>query len=396
MPRHFHAHLPHYFSKHPSRSLVELFWSVGILDFATAAVSLFEPIFLYVIGYSLAQIMLFYLITYGAYILLLPFGAKIAGKAGYEHAIFYSQFFFIAYYLCLFAIPNVPAFFFAAPIIFAIQKALYWPAFHADVTVFSQAGQRGRELGSIITISRVAYILGPVAAGFLLERANFSVLFIVASCLFLVSTIPLFRMHEVRETTSFSYPKVFRTMREKTHRRNFFAFLGFGEELIVLTLWPIFIYTIVGDFLELGSLVALATVTTALFVLLWGKMADRQSKQRALSVGVLFAAIAWILRIFARSVPHVFGIDTLSRSSKEALVIPLFAQVYEYARREGPLTYMVFFESSLGIGKFLTALLLFILFSLTSISWPTVFIIGAALTLLYLLFKPAESNEPIS
>jgi len=74
----FHLHLPHYFSKHPSRNLKELFWSVGLMDLGLAAVTLFEPIYLYTIGYSVTKIAIFYLLIYGAYFLLVPFiGIKL-------------------------------------------------------------------------------------------------------------------------------------------------------------------------------------------------------------------------------------------------------------------------------------------------------------------------------
>lgn len=97
----FRALLPHYFSKHPSHELKELYFSVGIMDFATSAVALFEPIYLWTRGYSFAQIAMFYGAVYLLYTILLPLGGRIAARFGFEHSILTSQFAFIAYYVAL-------------------------------------------------------------------------------------------------------------------------------------------------------------------------------------------------------------------------------------------------------------------------------------------------------
>lgn len=392
MFKRFLANVPHYFSKHPTRGLVELYWSVGMMDFGLAAVVIFEPIFLFVLGYSLSQIMLFYAAVYLLYILLLPLGGRIIGKIGYEHSIFYSQFFLIAYYIALFAISKYGFFIFVAPVFFAIQKSLYWPSYHADFAVFCQDKQRSREVGGKETISMAMYILGPIAGGFILEKAGFGILFLAASFLFVLSVIPLFRIKEIHDTADFQYKEVFKKMFDKEHRRNFLAYLGFGEELIVLTLWPIFIYTVIKDYLEIGSLVALATLATAILALYLGKICDTYKKESILKTGSFLYAISWITRGFMRNAWQIFSIDTLSRFSKEMLFVPLVAQTYENAKKMGPLEYAVFFEQSLAVGKFLTALLLFFILQYIVSSWILVFAIAGILTFLYTLLRPVSSR----
>lgn len=388
----FRLNIPHYFSKHPSRRLVELYWSVGIMDFALAAVTLFEPIFLYILGYKLYQIMLFYAAVYGLYIFILPIGGKIAGRFGYEHSIFYSQFFLIAYYISLFAISKYSFFIFIAPLFFAIQKCLYWPAYHADFAIFSQEKQRGREVSGVETLNMAMYIIGPLAGGIILERTGFGTLFLIVSLLFIISVIPLLKIREIRDKTSFEYGKVFERMIDKKYRRNFLAYLGFGEELIVLTIWPIFIYVAIKDYLEIGTLIAFATLVTSILVLYLGKISDKYKKHNILKTGSIIYAISWLIRGFMRNAWQIFSIDTLSRFSKEMVFVPVVCQTYENARKMEPLDYAVFFEQSLAIGKFLTALLLFFVFQFTT-SWIIIFIIAGALALLYNFLRPVENRR---
>ena len=94
-----------YFANHLSRPLKELYGGTAILTFATSAVAIFEPIYLYRVGVTLPGIFAFYLVVYIGYLLVLPLGAKVARMRGYEQAILFSSPFLILYYLSLAAIP---------------------------------------------------------------------------------------------------------------------------------------------------------------------------------------------------------------------------------------------------------------------------------------------------
>ncbi|MBU0598237.1 MFS transporter, partial [Patescibacteria group bacterium] len=359
----------HYFSKHPSRGLKDLYISVGLKDFALAAVTIFEPIFLFTLGYNLKDIAFYYLIIYGVYFLLLPFFGGLVGRIGLERSIFFSQFILILYFILLFSISNYEVLFYIAPLVAAIYKALYWPAYHTDFVIFSKDKQRGREVGGLETLSMIVYIIGPLVGGAVLEWANFGVLFIGVSILFILSSLPLLKIKEIHGRMVYSYWQSFRHFLDKQHRRNFLAYLGFGEELIVLTMWPIFIFMVVGDYLEIGALVAMATLVTSIVVLFLGKAADKYKRENILRAGTLIYFITWFFRGLATKAWHVFGLDASSRFSKEMLFVPLEVITYNTAKQVGTLSYVVFFEQSLAIAKCLAALLIMIIVSFFTSPW---------------------------
>lgn len=380
-------HLPHYFSKHPSRSLVELYWSVGMNDLAKAAVSLFEPIYLYTVGYSVRHIIFFYLMVYGGYTLLLPFLGKVVGQFGYERSIFISQFFLIAYYLTLFGTARFGVLFYISPFMFSLQKCFYWPAYHADFVIFSTDEQRGREIGGIETLAMMMFIVGPFIGGAILEWTNYSMLFVVTSGLFILSAVPLMRIKEIHDKCEYSYREVFRELIDIKHRRNFAAYVGFGEELIVLTLWPVFIYVVIKDYFRIGAVVALATLMTSFIVLFLGKLSDKYKKEHIVRWGSAVYSLVWCLRILATKAWHVFALDTSSRIAKEILIVPLVATTYNNAKKMGVLSYMVFYEQSIALTKMITAALLLIILSFVNTPWTPIFLVAAGFSLFYMLLK---------
>ncbi|MFA6953865.1 MAG: MFS transporter [Patescibacteria group bacterium] len=225
----FRGNFTAYFSKHPSHEMKELYWSVGILDFATSAIALFEPIYLWTLHYSLSQILIFYGSVYLFYIILIPFGGRIAAKFGFEHSILYSHFAFIGYYMALFALPSLPWLIFVAPIIFAIQKSLYWPPYHADFAIFSAKEQRGREVAGILTVNAVVTILGPIFGGLVLNFLGFHSLFIIISVLFLASCRPLFKLKEIHDAKPYSYKTYWQLLWKPSHRQSTISYLGMAK-----------------------------------------------------------------------------------------------------------------------------------------------------------------------
>src|SRR3989344_3638695 len=194
-----------YFPSHMKREIKELYISTFVLNFGIMMIQLLEPIYLHTLGYSLNQIVLYFLLVYAIYFFIMPLGAKFARTFGYEHAIVTSTFIFIAYYALFYSIANVPWLFFVAPVLYALQKTFYWPAFNADFARYVVDGEDGREIGGINSLVLLVSIVAPLVAGFILEFWGFAALFIFASILFIASNVPLLTTREIFVPKPFPY-----------------------------------------------------------------------------------------------------------------------------------------------------------------------------------------------
>lgn len=349
--------LPHYLSQTVRHEISELFYSTAIADFAIAVISLFEPIFLYsVLHFPLKLVLLFMGAIYAFYIILIPWGAKVSSRYGYKHAILFSIPFQILYWLFLFGSKDYFTLIYWAPLFYAIEKALFWPAFHASVARFARHGQRGREFSILYAIINLVTILGPFLGGFLLERFGFWATFFAGSGLYACSFIPLFLTKEVFVPKLYQFRDTWQLY--KNSPKKFLGYMGFGEELLVLNIWPIFIFIIVGaNYESTGGLVTIATLVATVLALYVGKISDLYSKRVLIKIGAFFYFLVWLARLVANNFWNVFFIDSLSRTSKDLVFIPLSTVTYERAEANHVLPYVVFFEQSLSVGKFLSAML---------------------------------------
>jgi len=369
------------------REIKELYLSTLILNFAIMMIQIFEPIYLYTLGYSLHQIIFFFLLVYGIYFVILPVGANFSRHFGYEKGIVVSTFLFIGYYLIFYNIQFVPGLFLFAPILYALQKSFYWPAYNADFARNSNKNQDGKEVANIKVIIALVTVFAPLVSGVILKFWGFGALFTFVAILFILSNIPLLTTKEKIVADEPKYFEAYKYLFSKKNRISFFGYLGYGEEIIAMVVWPIFIAIIVVDLLSVGALVAGAMLVTLFVTLFIGKKSDSFDKQKILRFGSIAYAFVSFARLIAGSAFGIFIVDMFSRVTKNIIVVPLEAITYERAKKKSIMDFIVFYELSLVFGKLITLILMFTLlfFVPDPLAFQTVFIFGGLMSFLYML-----------
>lgn len=374
--------LPHYFTFRLEQEVKDLYASAGIADVALAAMLIFEPIYMYqALNLSVVQILLFFAAVYFWYILLIPLGGKITAKYGYRKALVWSVPFQILYWLSLLFAGSHSFLLWIAPIFYALEKSFYWPGFHAIVARFANQGQVGREFGVLSAIIQCAHILGPLVGGIIAQIAGGQYLLMVACAVYALSVIPLLLHKEQFQERPFSFRSVLRLY--KRHRQYSLAYWGFGEELIALTVWPIFIYVAVSGYQDTGLVITLASVISAIISVYIGKLTDGHSKFSLLQLGTWVTAAGWLVRPFLGAAQGTLITDTGARVGKNLYFIPLSTITYERAEAEDIVPYIVFFEQSLSFGKLAIALIAAAFFLLTP-SFAPAFVLAGVFALFYL------------
>lgn len=380
------SYVKSFLPNHLTRQLRELYVATTIGNLAVAAVMIFEPIYLYRLGYSIPAIIAFYAVVYLLYLVLIPLGARAGLRYGYEWAIVIGSLFLVGLYLSFLALAWSPWFLPLAAMCYALQKSFYWPSFYYGFSVFGRDDEEGREVGNWEVLEVMVSAVGPFLGGLILYISNFPTLFVVASILILLSNIPLILTREPVPAEPFSYRACFDRLRNPEKRSFVLSFLGFGEEMIGIVFWPLFISIFyVGDLFSLGSLVALTTTVTIVIILYVGRISDRTDKRVVLRATAFSYSFIWAARLFTTGVGGVIVIDTLTRLVKKMMLVPIFAIIFERARhRQHAMATAVLFEQSLVLGKLLALGFLAIFFLVAPASaWQLTFAAAAIFTLFY-------------
>lgn len=378
----FNIHLPHFFVNKVRREIEHLYASTAIGNLAQSMMVVFEPIFLYqALNFTIPQVLLFFAAVYFFFTLLIPLGGKIASRYGYAHAIFYSIPFQILFWFLLLGSEKNELFIYLAPLAFAIQKSLFWPAFHATMARFANGQQRGREFSIMYAIMNLVQIVGPMLGGYLTLIFGINALLVVASIVYLCSAIPLFWSKDVVVSRKYSFAQTWTLY--KSYPKQFIGYFGFAEELLAMVVWPLFIFIIVKNYQDTGTLVTFATLIATALALYAGIYTDGHSKRFATKVGAGFTVLSWLARLPVAAPFAVFIADAISRTSKSLVMVPVSALIYERAESTHIIPYAVGFEQALSFAKMITALVAALVFVLTG-SIVALFILGAIFSLLYL------------
>jgi len=375
-----------FFPPHLHPQIKRLYLSTAVLNGAVAMVSLLEPIYLYTLGVPVWQIMALYAAVYAIYFFIIPLGGKFVKQHGFSHGILYGSVFLVVYYSFLFLVAYDARYLVAAAVALACQKACYWPGFHAQFAFFGRGDERGREISNIAVLSSIATVIGPLFGGVIVAQWGFPVLFIVSSSVILLSNLPLLTVREVfTPSHHLSYRETYQSLIAPENRKYFFGFLGYAEELVEFTVWPIVLFVVVGGVLNVGGFLTLSMALTTIIVLLIGRVVDRCDRHILMRWGAASIVVSWILRLCFYATPKVFWIDFTARAAKSLFTFPLVAGLYEHAVKTSVVRTVLFFEMSLTVGKFLTAASLSVLFYVYGEQWWMAFTWASVMAGLYLL-----------
>lgn len=361
-----------------NRELNELYISVAIKSFALSMVSIFIPIYLLELDYSLVTVFIFFAVLNASHALFIVPAAKISSKYGFKHAIFFSIPILIIFYLGLYTLEQFHWPLYLLAIIFGINSALYWIGYHIDFSIFSDKKDRGKEVGVAKIATSVFYVLGPIIGGFILTYIGFQVLFVAVSVLLLASVIPLFFSKDIHDSIQFSTKEIFKGQKI----RNTIVFAGHGiERGISLVIWPIFIfYSILNDFTTLGLVSSISLLFSLFFVFIIAKFSDIRRKL-VLKIGSILNAIIWGVRFFVKTTLQVFIVDSFYGISQTLISIPFDALSYDKANESNIVKFIIFREITIQGGRIILFIIMAIIATLT-IS----FFFGGGASLLYLFF----------
>jgi len=383
----FFPRRPHYFSYAVNREVKELYWQAVISNLAMTSTVIFEPLFLYSLHYSLIQILWFYVLVYIGYAVFVFPAAKITSRIGYKHSIFLGTIFYLLYWAVLYQIRFHPNLFVVAPLFFGLQKSFFWPSYNADVAVNAAKKQEGREVGVLFSLIEAASIGGPILGGIISSGFGFSSLFVISGLLMLFSTYPLFRSDEIYTKHKFYFRNFWQIVRQ--YPQNFFGYWGYAEDLMLMSLWPIFMFMVVPQLFNIGLITTVASLIAIVLMLYVGKLSDKLNPVTLIKTGSVFYGITWFIRAIGVGFGSIFALDVLTRLGKAWLNVPMIALTYEIAGKKTTdyaIAYSVFYEFSLAIGKILTALVgIWILSTTGNIYY--VFIFAGGFTFLYSLLR---------
>ncbi len=361
----YHRHNLHRLAGHSNFRIFEL--AIWLHTLAQSLVWIFIPIILLNIGYSVRDILIYYLILNVIDVPLNFFVAYLMRKIGARKVLILGNVAVIGFFavLNILTAGNWPLLLVLA-LLAAIYDTFFWIS---HIYIFTEINRDkgldlGKTTGAMEAVRKLANIVGPVAGAVLLVVFGKSSLLISSIIIHILSIFVLFKMRHVNDMPHEPPLSLRNFFAGSKERREFFSLGLWGVHSEVDSVfWPLFIFVVFGSIGSVAAVPVIVALTTAVFSYVAGRLTKKYSF-KMIAIGSLLIASTWVLRlIFENSTLYfitVFLIGFLSL----LVIIPIDRGIVESGLKKGALASATYRNA---VGMFSRAILYAVLLLLLEV-----------------------------
>lgn len=313
----------------------KLFWERSFDSVATNLVSIFIPIYLLKLHYSIQHIFWFYTLTGMFMTLVYPLGFKAIGKLGANRTIVVGNIFSAIFFILLFKLPHLKESLWILAVFRGAYSAFYYPAFTANFVVARAHNKTGLQVGWLSAITLMLGGVAPAVGGILASAYGLKWVYAGVVVAIIVANLPLLLGKENLKNTTFSFMKIPWNEYKDFTANGLYNVSGFVESVI----WPMAISLFIASYSLIGllsSVMVLATIAISIYV---GSREDRLGERPYINRGVTTNAVANIGKLIASTPLGVIGVNFISGTSDALLANSFASRYYKNADSEQMLEY---------------------------------------------------------
>lgn len=356
---------------------------VTLRRIAVELLGLFSP--LYVLGIaqdlgftikaSVLMVIGYFSLIFLAKLLAMPLAENASFRIGYRRTLILSVIPFFLFIGCLALSQSQPGLLVLVSIFWGIHAALFWFGYHGLFVKRADQKHFGKQTGIAQTLYILAAVITPVLGGLIILEFSYQALFLVAGAIFALGVMVALLSGEVKPHRDARIIDVIQLF--KTHKKVVMAYFGWGlESAIYGTIWPVFLFLLVGKILFFGEIISAAVLLAAIITYLVGLIVDRVGGRTIINLGAMVGFLTWALRAIVRMPLAIVGVDSLYRVTEQMLTVPLNVLSYKKAVDGGTGQALYFREISISIGAVVSLLLAGVLVFFNLPLW-TVFILAS-------------------
>ncbi|RMF55816.1 MFS transporter [Candidatus Woesearchaeota archaeon] len=344
-----HHHLDKLF--HLKHKIGYIYEHLVVQAFAISLVSIFVPIYLLTINFSLTEVMLYLLFQWGVFGLFTPLYAIILHKLGLKEVIFIRTP-VLAVGLFMLSLLKTNAFlqkyYLIISLIIGFSDSLYCLSISSLFASLIGEKKQSEKTGEFLAFPKISSILGPVCGGFIASYFGFPILFLIVVILLFTSIVPLLFIKE-----NVDHPKFDLEAFKHVKIKDFLILTAYGLKGFLFFIFvPLALYFHSQNQVTLGLIVSFLSLTAALFTIYTGYLSEKFGLKKIIRVGAVFHSILFFVFAFLTGKPLFLYISFLSGFVSVLIDVPYETYLFETAKKyRSPLKFLVFKEVSLFVGR---------------------------------------------
>jgi len=335
----------------------------------------------------------FYLIERLAMIVsAMPF-AKLTRKIGHDRMLIIGLSIFMLDLVGLLFLKKNTQLFVLVAILNGLKVTSYWHSYRTLLERNSYKKDVGKNTSIKRILDNIVGVVTPVLGGMVIAKCGYDYLFYAALIAILISIIGTFNLTIKEELDEVGWGEYLSWVKEKSFLKLMFSQSGMIFNSMVLMLWPLYVFLLIGDVEKVGILYSLSVFLAIVINYFVGSNLDKKRKKNKIpyliSGGVL--SILTFLKVGVVQLWNVVAIDSLDRLVGNFHWLVFDAAIMKRGKGSQEFSYFVYRQINHSWAALIFWLLFLVFFFLFPIGWTGVFLLGSVGVLMSLLVN--ESKE---
>lgn len=355
-----HHELSHHRFRLKFTELNEIYIFNSLRSLAFSFVTIFIPIYLLSLGYTIQAILSYYIIFYLFEAFTEFISVHLIRFLGPKHVITLSVPFVITHFFLLQTLSryNWPLYFVA--LTGAIALGLYWQAYHYDFSKSKRRSTATKDVSRSYFLLYFTMMIAPLVGGILSDSFGIYITFTVVIALLLLGTLVLFKTGE-RHCRKRAVN--FKLINFREIRGDIISRFGLGWEVSAsMVIWPLFIYLILESYQSVGLVTSVSMILAMAAVYLVGKKVDRskETKIEIIKMSSITKSMVYIFKIFVTSIFAVYAVNIFRAITGAILNVNLDSEYYLRADEKSRSEYIFVIETVIDISRAIFFLILLV------------------------------------
>lgn len=243
-----------------------------------------------------------------------------------------------------------------ATILFTLYISFYWMIRHWFFAVNTSHKSIGKQVSIIMIINTIIGFMAPVIAGALSFLTSFNITFLLGALMGIISIIPILLFHAPSHKEIYTLNNVFQIIKNPELKAIRPAYLLEGFSFAFINVCWILAFSIfIGNIFNLGMLIGITTLFSALLSFLLGKKFDKRKRKEMLKKTTYFRVLTTLLYssiFFFPNIIYVALVELSNKLSSIALYTVADSYLYGLGNKVHPINFALNREILLNISRF--------------------------------------------
>lgn len=316
----------------------------------------------------------------------IPIGRLLARRS-YQMGLVFGSLLQVGTFALLYLSEQQPLFIWLAMVAEALQINFFWNSFHVVLSKNMRIEHVGQDLSTMQFLLQLITAISPAIGGMMAVAFGVESLFLVGTVGSLLSLLFAFGLNLGHEHDTLSWQELGQWLKQPEYRKLSVSFIGRYMNDMVLFVWPLYIFLLLGSIDEVGFLYTVSLFLALIVTFFTGVYVTKHNSRKPFMISGAVLSLLWLFRAIVITPWSIALVDMFEKLTANFHWLYFDMQFMRRGKGAQALSYYTYREIVMSLGAVGCWLLFALIFLLIPLGWYTLFVIAAVAVVVSLLVR---------